>query len=94
MNIIVAGCGKIGTSILSNLVAEGHDVVAVDNNADVISEITNIYDVIGVNGNIADCDTLSEAGADSADMFIAATGTDELNMLASFLAKKWELFAR
>ena len=51
MKIIVAGCGKIGTAILESLVAEGHDVVAIDDNADVITEITNIYDVMGVCGN-------------------------------------------
>lgn len=88
MKIIVAGCGKIGTAILSNLVAEGHDVVAVDNNSEVLSDITNIYDIIGVNGNAADCDTLKDAGAESADMFIGAMDSDELNMLSCFLAKK------
>lgn len=88
MKIIVAGCGKIGVSILSNLVAEGHDVVAIDNRPDVVSDITNIYDIIGVNGNAADCDTLIDAGASTADMFIAAMDSDELNMLACFLAKK------
>ena len=61
MKIIVAGCGKIGTAILESLVAEGQDVVAIDDNADVITEITNIYDVMGVCGNSADCETLDEA---------------------------------
>lgn len=44
MNILVIGCGKIGTSVISSLVAEGHDVVAIDKDPDIISEITNIYD--------------------------------------------------
>ena len=59
MNIIIVGCGKIGTTILSSLLAEGHDIVAVDSNPDVISEISNIYDSMYVCGSGTDCDTLS-----------------------------------
>lgn len=88
MNIIIVGCGKVGTTILSSLVAEGHDVTAVDNSAAVIGEITNIYDAMGVCGNGADCETLTEAGVEKAELFLAATGSDELNMLSCFLAKK------
>lgn len=88
MNIIVAGCGKIGTAIISTLVAEGHDVTALDNSHEVISEITNIYDVMGVCGNGTDCETLTEAGVEKANLFIAVTGSDELNMLSCFLAKR------
>lgn len=88
MRIIVAGCGKIGTAILAALVAEGHDLIAVDSDPSVIDEITNIYDVIGVNGNASDFDTLSEAGVEGVDMFITAMDSDEQNMLSCFLAKK------
>lgn len=88
MDIIVVGCGKIGTNILNSLVSEGHDVVAIDNDPAVISEITNIYDVMSVCGNGADCETLNEAGVEKADLLIAATGSDELNMLSCFLSKK------
>lgn len=88
MNIIIVGCGKIGTTILSSLLAEGHDIVAVDSNPEVISEISNIYDSMYVCGNGTDCDTLSEAGVEKAEMFVAATGSDELNMLSCFLAKR------
>lgn len=88
MKIIVVGCGKIGTTILSNLVSEGHDVVAVDNNAETISDITNIYDVMGVCGNGVDCDVLAEAGVESAELFVSVTGSDEFNMLSCFIAKR------
>lgn len=88
MNIIVVGCGKIGTTVVSTLVAEGHDVTVLDKKAQVISEITNIYDVMGVCGNGTDCETLEEAGVDKADMLISVTDSDELNMLSCFLAKK------
>lgn len=87
MNIIVVGCGKIGITILSNLVAEGHNVVAVDNNAAVIEEIPNLYDAMAVCGNGADCETLAEAGVETTDLFIAVTGSDELNMLSCYIAK-------
>ncbi len=88
MKIIIAGLGKIGTTILSSLVAEGHDVVAIDSNPDIIDEVTNIYDVIGVCGNGADTDALSDAGVDKAELFVAVTGSDEFNMLSCFIARK------
>ncbi len=88
MKIIVAGCGKIGTSILANLAQEGHDVVAVDKKNEVIAELTNVYDVMGVCGNAVDCDTLEEAGASDCGMFVAMTDSDELNMLSCFIAKR------
>lgn len=88
MKIIVCGCGKIGSTIIASLAAEGHDVVALDNDADVISEMTNIYDVMGVCGNGADCETLDDAGVSKTELFIAVTNSDEVNMLACFLAKR------
>ena len=62
MKIIITGCGKIGTTITSCLASEGHDLVCIDNDAEVVNEIVNIYDVMGVCGNGADSDTLTEAG--------------------------------
>ena len=88
MKIIVVGCGKVGTSIISSLVGEGHDVVAIDASANVIEEIGNIYDVMCVCGSGTDCETLSEAGADKAELFVAVTGSDEFNMLSCFLAER------
>lgn len=87
MKIIIVGLGKIGETILDSLVREGHDVTAVDINPSVISNITNVYDVICLCGNGTDVDTLTEAGAKDADMFVAVTSSDEFNMLACFLAK-------
>lgn len=88
MKIIISGCGKIGTSVLASLAAEGHDVTAVDKKSEVIAELTNVYDVMGVCGNAADCDTLIEAGAADCGLYVAMTESDELNMLSCFLAKK------
>lgn len=88
MNIIVVGCGKIGLTILSNLVAEGHNVMAVDTNPEVIEETNNIYDVMGVCSNGADCETLEEAGVSKADLVVACTNSDEVNMLSCYIAKR------
>ena len=88
MKIVVAGCGKIGNTIIESLVIEGHDVTAVDIEPTVLEEITNIYDVMCIGGTITDVNTLSEAGVDKAELFVAVTGFDEMNMLACFLAKK------
>lgn len=88
MKIIIAGCGKIGITLVENLVNEGHEVVALDSNSDAITDITNVYDVMGVCGSATDCDTLAEAGVEKADLFVAATDADELNMLSCFLAKR------
>ncbi len=88
MKIIVNGCGKIGTTILANLVSEGHDVTAIDTNPEVIEKLTNIYDVIGVCGNGADSDVLQEANAGSYDLLISTTASDEINMLTCFFAKR------
>ena len=88
MKIIVFGCGKIGTTIISSLAKEGHDIIAIDKDAKVVEEVANIYDVIGLCGNGIDCDTLNEARIEDVDLFIAVTGSDELNMLGCFFARK------
>lgn len=88
MNIIIIGGGRIGITLVSSLVAEGHDVTVLDTDPDVISEITNIYDVMGVCGNGADSDILAEANAKDADIVAAVTNSDELNMLSCFVAKR------
>lgn len=88
MNVIVAGCGKIGRSLVSDLVAEGHDVTVMDNSPKIIEQMTETFDVMGICGNCADCETLEEAGAENTDIFVAVTDSDELNMLSCFLAQK------
>lgn len=88
MKIIVIGCGKIGQTVVASLVSEGQDVIAVDLDAETVTAVTNIYDVIGVCGNGADCEVLKEAGAAEADLLVAVTGSDESNMLCCFFAKR------
>lgn len=88
MKIIVCGCGKIGEALISALVAEGHDITAIDNDASVVTSLANVEDIMGVCGNGVDCETLENAGVRQADLFLAVTGSDELNMLACFLARR------
>lgn len=88
MNIIIVGCGKIGSTILGSLVEEGHNVVGIDTDEEVITDITNIYDIMAVPGSGTDCDILKDAGVENAELLIAATSSDELNMLSCYIAKK------
>ncbi len=88
MKVIIVGCGKIGRILIETLSTEGHDVIAVDSDDIVLSEITNTYDVMGICGNGVDSETLIEAGVANTDIFIAMTGSDEFNMLSCFMAKK------
>ncbi len=88
MKIIVAGCGKIGRAIVKSLVAEEHNIIAIDNKPEVLEELTNIYDVMSICGNCADSDIIHEANASDADLYLAVTDSDEFNMLSCFIAKR------
>ncbi len=88
MNIIVVGCGKIGKTIIASLTAEGHDVTAVDSSEAALEEIKNRYDIITVCGNGADPDTLKDAQAGSAELLVAVTDSDEINMLCCYFARR------
>ena len=88
MNIIVAGCGKVGTAVIESLEKEGHKITAIDVDKARVDALMNIYDLIGVFGNAADSDVLTEAGVASADLYIAAAASDELNMLSCFFARR------
>ncbi len=87
MNIVIAGCGKIGRTIIASLTAEGHSITAIDTNPKALETVTNTYDIITIEGNAADTDTLEEASIGKAELFIAVTGSDEINMLSCFIAK-------
>ena len=88
MRIVVIGDGKVGNAIIQHVSREGHQVVVVDKNPNVVDDIVNKYDVMGICGNGASYDILKEAGAGHAHVVIAVTASDETNMLACVLAKK------
>ncbi|MBQ5600157.1 MAG: Trk system potassium transporter TrkA [Lachnospiraceae bacterium] len=88
MNIIIVGCGKVGTSLAERLCAEGHDLVMVDISAKKVEEVSNRFDIMGIVGNGASFAVQQEAGVEKADLFIAVTQADELNLLCCLMAKK------
>ena len=88
MKIIIVGCGKVGTTLADKLNEVGNDVVIIDEDPAKVKEFAAKFDIMGVIGNGATRDTLKEAGIDSADLLIAVTGSDELNLLACVMAKK------
>lgn len=88
MKIIIVGGGKIGETLIESLEAESHDITFIDRDQKIIEEISNIYDVMCVCGNAVDNDTLNEAQVSKAELLIAVTDSDEINMLICFIAKK------
>ncbi|MBQ8128836.1 MAG: Trk system potassium transporter TrkA, partial [Clostridia bacterium] len=88
LQIIVVGCGKVGHTLVEQLTREGHDLTVVDTQAQVISEITDEFDVLGIQGNGGSLRVLEEAGLQKADVMIAVTGSDELNLLCCTLSRK------
>ena len=88
MKIVICGCGKIGKTVLSYLVKEEHDVVAIDSNPTVVKHVNNSFDVRAILANGTEYGVLKEVGVDKADLFIATTDSDEVNMLVCYLAKK------
>ena len=81
MNIIIAGNGKVGSTLTRLLCAEGHDITLIDTNARVLEANQEQYDVMAVNGNCAAMETLLQAGVRDAELLIAATSADEMNLL-------------
>ncbi len=88
MRIMVVGDGKVGHTLAENLAREGHDVTIVDRSDNVLQKSMDTLDVLCVKGNGANIRTLMEADVDRADMVIAATATDEINMLCCLSAKQ------
>ncbi len=88
MNIIIVGCGKVGSTLAEQLASEGHDITVIDTNPDAVARVTEVADVMGVEGNGVVYYVQKEAGIEYADMFIAMTGSDELNLLCCLIAKK------
>ena len=81
MNIIIAGDGKVGTMLTRQLSTEGHDITVIDSNSAVLQQSVERYDVICVHGNCASMAVLQQAGVKEADLLIAATSADEVNLL-------------
>lgn len=88
LRILIIGCGKVGANLVAQLSKEGHDITIIDKNMQKIQNLTNQYDVMGICGNGASYSTQKEAGIDDADLIIAVTESDELNLLCCTIAKQ------
>ena len=88
MNLVIIGVGKVGQTLIENLINEKHDIVVVDIDAVKVSAAVNHYDVKGVVGSGLERRVLLDAGVDKADFVIASTNRDEMNILCCVLARK------
>ena len=88
MKIIIVGCGKVGSTLAEELCEEDHELILIDKNPQKIQQLSENFDVMGMCGNGSSIHVLSEAGVEDADILIAVTGSDELNLLCCLIAKK------
>lgn len=88
MNIIIVGCGKVGFAIANQLTDEGHQITIIDSDSARLERACSTLDTIGIVGNGTVYNVLQEAGIEDADIFIAVTKYDEVNLLSCVIAKK------
>ena len=88
MQIIIVGCGNVGSTLIEQLSKEGHNITVIDRDAGKVEAVATQYDVMGVVGNGASFSVQNEAGIENADLLIAVTASDELNLLCCLIAKK------
>ena len=88
MQIIIVGCGKVGRTLAEQLQEEESDITLIDISSNVITSLQNDIDAMGIVGNGASINTLVEAGIENADILIAVTGSDEMNLLCCLIAQK------
>lgn len=88
MEIIIVGCGKVGSNLAELLSNEHHNIVVIDTNPAKIGPLSEDLDIMGLVGNGASIDVLNEANVHTADILIAVTGSDETNLLICLMARK------
>ncbi len=88
LNIIIVGCGRVGATLVEQLTEEGHDITIIDKDANRVSELCDLYDIMGVVGNGASFGVQIDAGIKDANLIIAVTESDELNLLCCTVAKR------
>lgn len=88
LNIIIVGCGKVGAALIEQLSREGHDITVIDKDSEKVQEFSDLYDIMGLTGNGASYSVQMEAGIEYADLIIAVTDSDELNLLCCTVAKR------
>ena len=88
MNVIIVGAGKVGSYLTSKLSDEGHNILVIEKNKDVLERLLAQNDVMGILGDGRDLAVLDEANVDECDAFIAMTFNDDVNLISSMIAKK------
>lgn len=88
MKIIIVGAGKVGELLCRDLSSEGNDITLIEENTKVLNRVLSSFDIMGLSGNGANCNVLQEALVNKADIFIAVTQSDEINLISSVMAKK------
>lgn len=88
MNVIIVGAGKVGSYLTSKLSDEGHNILVIEKNKDVLERLLASNDVMGILGDGRDLSVLDEANVDECDSFIAMTFNDDVNLISSMIAKK------
>lgn len=88
MKIIIVGCGNVGTTLAEQLSSEGHDITVIDTREQLVKDVSAAFDVLGIVGNGASFNVQSEADIGNADLLVAVTGADELNLLCCLIARK------
>lgn len=88
VKIIIVGCGKVGESLCAELASEHNDILVIEKNAKTMERLINKFDISGIVGNGADIEIQQEIGVASADMFIAVTEMDEINIISAVLARQ------
>ena len=89
MKIIIIGLGKVGQKLTERLSREeDHNITVIDPRRTIVQDVVNSFDVMGIIGSGASIETLNEAGIGQADIMIAVTGSDELNLLTCLIARK------
>ena len=88
MQIIIVGCGNVGQTLTQQLSKEGHDITVIEEKSSVVQSVVNSFDVMGIAGNGASYSIMKDAGIETADLMIAVTDSDELNLLCCLIAKK------
>jgi len=88
MKIIIVGIGKVGYAIAEQMTGENHDLVVIDRNNAVLDHVDSMLDVMCVEGNGASASALLEAGVREADLLIAVSENDEVNLICCLMAKK------
>ena len=91
MYIVIMGGGRVGLNLASSLVAGGHDVTLIENDSKLCNNAASGLDALVICGNGTDIKTLEEANVGDADVFVAATGHDEANLLSCILVKDYNI---